>query len=141
MSKAFFTDTVKSEWLVEKIRKKDLPWYKRYTRKWIDWTEDRKMKILQDFSFIDSNGTAWVCKKGSIVDGASIPRPFWKIIGPPLTGSYRRSSVIHDVYCDSKARSANDTHRVFYEMMRADGVPINEAKIMYWAVKTFGPKW
>lgn len=141
MTKGFFTDSVKSEWIVSKIRKKDLPWFKRITRRWVDWSEDREMKILQDFSFIDSNSVAWVCKAGSIVDGASIPRLFWKIIGPPLVGSYRRASVIHDVYCKSKARKASETHKVFYEMMLADGVPVNKAKLMYLAVKLAGPKW
>lgn len=29
-------------------------------------------------------------------DGASIPRLFWRLVGPPLRGTYRRGALLHD---------------------------------------------
>ena len=101
----------------------------------------RKVKLINDFIFYDKAGRSWRAPRGSIVDGASIPRILWRATGSPYVGLYRRASVIHDVYCENKKRSSRDTHRVFYEAMRVDGVPKKKALRMYWAVKTFGPKW
>ena len=34
--------------------------------------------------------------KGLHTDGASIPRVFWRLIGSPLMGKYRRACIFHD---------------------------------------------
>ena len=102
---------------------------------------DRLMRLMEDFTFIDSKGINWTAKAGSIIDGASIPRILWSSVGPPLSGDYRRASVIHDVYCKSQDRDHRAVHKMFHELMLADGVGPIKAQSMYFAVKTFGPKW
>lgn len=103
---------------------------------------DREMKLLSDLAFIDSTGKKWLAPKGAIVDGASIPSIFWnKFIGPPFVGDYRRASIVHDFACQKKAENWRDTHRMFYEACLVGGVSKSKANIMYWAVRTFGPKW
>lgn len=97
--------------------------------------------LLEEFSFKDPNGFEWTTPEKWEVDGASIPRAAWTFIGGPLSGAYLHASVIHDKYCDTRERTAHDTHRNFFYGMRANGVPPNKAKIMYWAVRTFGPSW
>ena len=114
-----FSNTVKVEWLID----------------------SRKMKLLEDVIFTDSNGVSWSAKAGSIIDGASIPRFFWRFIGSPFVGRYRRPSVIHDVYCESKSRPHKQVHECFREMMLADGVPVPKARTMYYAIRAAGPKW
>jgi len=54
----------------------------------------------------------------------------WSIIGAPFTGRYREASVVHDYYCDTKSERWQDTHRVFYDGMRANGVDAATAKLM-----------
>lgn len=76
-----------------------------------------------------------------MVDGASIPRAFWTVIGGPLEGLYRNASVFHDVACDEKSEPWKLVHRMFYNGMRCSDVPILKAKIMYYAVYHFGPRW
>jgi len=106
------------------------------------WLPDgREMELMQDFSFIDRHGVVWHAPKTSIVDGASIPRFFWRYIGSPFVGKYRRASVIHDVYCKTKSRPHDRVHKVFHEMMLADGVEEDDARQMYLAVKLRGPEW
>jgi hypothetical protein len=78
---------------------------------------------------------------GTRVDGASIPRPLWSIIGAPFTGRYVEASVIHDHYCDTQARHWKAVHKVFLEGMLARGVDKLQAQLMYLAVYRFGPRW
>jgi len=100
-----------------------------------------KFKLESEFRFKDPNGLLWVVPSLEEVDGASIPRVFWSLIGGPFEGDYINASVIHDHYCDAKTRTAHDTHRTFYYGMRAVKVKEWKAKFMYWAVATFGPDW
>jgi len=97
--------------------------------------------LQEDFSFTDPNGFVWITPKDWVVDGASIPRFAWSFVGGPLSGRYLHASIIHDRYCDTRERTAHDTHRNFYYGMLAKDVLTTKAKVMYWAVRTFGPSW
>lgn len=103
--------------------------------------DGRQVKLLTDLTFYDPADTRWAVPAGAIVDGASIPRLFWPIIGAPLDGNYRDASIVHDWYCDRRTRTWQATHRVFYEAMLVSGVPHTKAKIMYFAVRWRGPRW
>lgn len=108
------------------------------------WLEDgRKMKLLSDYEYTGPGPGAmkWKAPKESVVDGASIPPPFWSIIGGPFEGPYRNASVLHDIACDEKKRPWADVHLMFYQAMRCSNVSVAKAKTMYWAVYHFGPRW
>lgn len=106
------------------------------------WLDDgRAMKLVAPFEFQAPDGSVWVAQIGDIIDGASIPRFFWRIIGGPLWGKYRRASVIHDVYCALKLESWQDVHKMFWLAMRAEGCAAWRAKLMFLAVWYFGPRW
>ena len=109
----------------------------------VEWIEEhpREMRLLETVVYTDQTGQDWIAPAGSIIDGASIPRFFWRATGSPFVGLYRRSSVIHDVYCVTKSRPHKDVHRMFLDAMEEDGVPKWKRKLMYSAVKHFGPKW
>lgn len=68
-------------------------------------------------------------------------RGFWTIVGAPTTDPYRDASVIHDVYCDSKERSWEETHWVFRDACRAEGLGPWQANLLYLAVFHYGPIW
>lgn len=107
-----------------------------------EWIEpDRKMRLLDDFAYVDPAGAEWKAPKGSVVDGASIPQVLWSVVGSPYTGEYRNASVVHDVACAKRNKPWQDVHRMFYEACRAGGVGEEKAKLMYAAVYHFGPKW
>ena len=103
--------------------------------------DGRKARLLAPLSFVQGDGTEWLAPVGSELDGASIPWPLWSIIGGPFEGQYRDASIVHDYYCVSRTRSWSDTHRMFYDGMRCSGVSEVKAKIMYYAVYRFGPRW
>jgi len=104
---------------------------------------DRTMALLQDFWFIDRSGKRWDAPKATIVDGASIPRALWSLVGSPYTGDYRRASIVHDVACnndggDRLLRRAAD--RMFYEACREGGCSVWDATILYVGVR-IGAWW
>ena len=127
MPQARFEGEVEALWLVEPAIGNDGP--------------DRRMQLLEDFAFVDPNGTRWLAPTGSIIDGASIPRLLWSAAGSPYTGAYRRASVLHDVACDNRAVPSRLVHRMFYDAMICDGVGQAQAVEFYTAVRLFGPHW
>jgi hypothetical protein len=82
-----------------------------------------------------------VAPRDSIVDGASIPRVLWSVVGGPLEGQYRNASIVHDVECDRKQEDCDAVHLMFYEACRCGGVSETKAKLLYSGVYYFGPQW
>ncbi len=107
--------------------------------RWLD--DNRYMRLLADFEYVDRHGERWHVPAGWQINGASIPRRLWHLIGSPFVGSYRKASVIHDVYCDLRVEDSSPTHRMFFEACRAGGTSPLRATIMWLAVRIFGPQF
>jgi len=103
--------------------------------------DGRMMRLLSPLGYVSESGERWPVMSGVVVDGASIPRAFWSLIGGPFEGRYRNASIIHDRYCDLRSRPWQPTHRMFHDAMRCSGVGKAKAKLMYYAVYRFGPRW
>jgi hypothetical protein len=108
---------------------------------WLEEGDHRFMKVHKSFVYVDSDSRRWSVPAGIRIDGASIPKIFWSIVGGPFEGLYRDASVVHDYYCDRRSRSWEDVHKVFYDAMLARGVSAAKAWLMYRAVLEFGPRW
>ena len=106
------------------------------------WNPDgRSMTLLTELRYTDPHGEVWVAPIGSVVDGASIPRYLWSIMGGPFEGQYRNASVLHDVAYGEHKRPWQDCDRMFYYAMRCSGVNAVQAKTMYYALFKFGHHW
>lgn len=106
------------------------------------WLPDhRRMQLLSEFRYTDPAGRIWIAPAGSVVDGSSIPRPFWGILGGPFEGAHRNASVLHDVECVRRTTPWREVHRLYYNAMRCAGVSEPNAKLMYFGVYHFGPRW
>jgi hypothetical protein len=101
----------------------------------------RSMTVMSELRYTDPQGMLWIAPAGSMVDGASIPRSLWSIMGGPFEGRYRNASVLHDVAYDQHNRPWQDCDRMFYNAMRCSGVSAVEAKTMYYALYRFGHHW
>lgn len=107
-----------------------------------EWLDDgRHMQLKRPFGYVQENGAEWPVPTNAIVDGASIPRVFWSLIGGPFEGLYRNASIVHDFYCDERSRPWRQTHQMFYDGIVCSGVEEVKAKILYYAVYRFGPRW
>ena len=106
------------------------------------WENDgRTMTLLSDLRYTDPQGVIWIAPAGSVVDGASIPRSLWSLMGGPFEGKYRNASVLHDVAYDQKNRTHEVCDQMFYNAMRCSGVSAVEAGTMYYALRKFGHHW
>ena len=106
------------------------------------WDPDgRSMTLLNELRYTDPKGTVWVAPAGSHVDGASIPKSLWSIMGGPFEGKYRNASVLHDVSYDQHNRPWQECDLMFYNAMRCSGVSAVEAGTMYYALYKFGRHW
>ena len=101
----------------------------------------RSMTLLNELRYTDPDGILWIAPAGSKVDGASIPRSLWSLMGGPFEGKYRNASVLHDVAYEQKKRPWYDCDRMFYNAMRCSGVSAIEAKTMYYSLLRFGHHW
>jgi hypothetical protein len=110
--------------------------------KWlVEEGDDRLMQVLNQFTYEDPAIKQWTTPAGWKVDGASIPRALWTIVGSPFTGDYRRASVVHDYYCDVRTEPSERVHLMFYNACRADGVGVVKANTLYYGVLAGGPSW
>jgi len=106
------------------------------------WDADgRSMTLLNELRYTDPKGVVWIAPAGSVIDGASIPRPLWSFMGGPFEGKYRNASVLHDVAYDQKNKPPAVVDRMFYNAMRCSGVGAVEAKTMYYSLLRFGRHW
>ena len=103
--------------------------------------DGRRFSLIHEFNYIDPAKHVWESPAGLIVDGASIPRPFWSVIGGPFEGLFREASIVHDAGCCAQMQPWSDVHHMFYNAMRCSGVGWVKAKTMFWAVWAFGPRW
>lgn len=115
----------------------------RYTGRLVllPWSDGRRMQVLEEFGFAQAGGLHWPVKPLCLVDGASIPRPLWSLIGGPWEGKYRDASVVHDYYCDVRTAAWRSVHRMFFDAMLTSDVSAFRAKLMYAAVYFAGPRW
>jgi len=108
---------------------------------------DKIFELIEDF-ILEYKGYALTCPKGMHTDGASIPRFFWRIIGSPLMGKYRRACIPHDAGYKGVlvVRNADGTQltvgrlwidTMFHRLMLEHGVRRWRAQLMYRAVRYF----
>jgi len=106
------------------------------------WDPDGlNMTLLSEVRYTDPEGVVWVAPAGSKVNGASIPRAFWSLVGGPFEGKYRAASVLHDVAYEQQTRPWQQVDRMFYNAIRCSGVGVVEAKTMYYALYRHGHHW
>ena len=55
----------------------------------------REWEIVEDYTYVRGSLRITV-KKDFVFDGASIPRIFWRTIGPPMAGKYAHATLLHD---------------------------------------------
>ncbi len=99
----------------------------------------QKWEVLAPFSWpMDLDGNIVIVPEGFITDGASIPRIFWTLIGPPMGGDYDQSAVLHDYFYNQELYTRRRADIEFLLSMRSEGVSWLKRIVMHRAVRTFG---
>lgn len=84
----------------------------------------------------------FVIPVGFVSDGATIPRPLWPLLGPPIRNNHLVPSIVHDYLCKMatsyEQRVIGDA--VFFTLLREYGVPRWKRCVMYVGVRFWG-RW
>jgi len=112
---------------------------------------DLKELIDEELVFIDSAGVEWMAPRGTLTDGASVPRLALWVTDGRFDSRFLKAAVIHDAYCQTdnaercpgqyQTRPWKAVHRMFYEACLAGGTSPAKARIMFAAVWLGGPRW
>lgn len=116
MSNGLFSGNPKTEWLSER-------------------GDDRDMRIIEPFWYIDPAGRRWDVPAGTIINGASIPRTLWSSVGSPYTGDYRRAAVVHDAVVGREGVLRPEADTMFYYACLAGGCSLIQGKLLYAGVR------
>ena len=103
--------------------------------------EDRFWKTTTITIWEQDNGFYLEIPEGFVFDGASIPRQAWTLIGHPMTGKYIFPSLLHDYECYTQTSPSKEVHDRFYHALRSRKVNMITARLMWVAVRAFGPRW
>ncbi len=97
--------------------------------------DDRDMRLIEAFWYLDPQGRRWDVPAGTVISGASIPRTLWSSVGSPYTGDYRRASVVHDAAINTPGVIRDDADTMFYFACLAGGCSQLQAKLLYAGVR------
>jgi hypothetical protein len=99
----------------------------------------RNWVLVQPFGYRSSEGDRIHVPRGTVWNGASIPRFFWRVVGSPFVGRHRRPSVIHDCLWERAKKGRclfSFANWVFWDALRSEGVGPIKAWLM-WAAVSF----
>lgn len=97
--------------------------------------DDRDMRVIEAFWYVDPAGRRWDVPEGTIINGASIPRTLWSSVGSPYTGDYRRAAVVHDAAVGQEGVLRKEADAMFYFACLAGGCSPLQAKLLYAGVR------
>ena len=109
----------------------------------VEWLDDPyvlKLRLVNEFAFHDAIGD-WVVPAGSVVDGRSLPTLFVSLVGRPFESNFRQTAVVYDYAVKSKEHSWEESQRMFFDGLLAEGVMPVEAKVMYMLLNATGARW
>ena len=97
---------------------------------------DTWLRTLTDLHFTFA-GVEYTIPAGFECDGASIPRMFWRIIGPPMDCHYIEEAIRHDWLYQHQPISRAAADRAFFVWLDKKGLHIRRY-LIYTAVRLFG---
>jgi len=103
--------------------------------------DGRQARVITYLIFVDSRGVSYSADPGQIVDGASIPRFFWRLMGSPFVGRHRRAALVHDGEYIKRKYTRLEVDRMFLEALKVDGVGLIKRQTMYRIVRAFGKSY
>ncbi|MGE6433156.1 DUF1353 domain-containing protein [Shewanella baltica] len=79
---------------------------------------------------------ALIIPQGYVTDGASIPKPFWSVIGSPYLPEFIAAAIVHD-YCCEANWNVTEMSELFFRLLKDANVKNVTAKTMKHAVKVY----
>lgn len=99
------------------------------------------MRLKEELLFRQTGGGTWVVPANAIVDGRSMPKLFFSLIGHPFESGFLKTAITYDYAVKAKVRRWTDAQRMFVEGVVVEGVATIEAKAMYMLLHATGSRW
>ena len=93
-------------------------------------------RTLEDIDFTLA-GIKYTIPAGFKCDGASIPRAFWRIIGPPISCEYIDEAIIHDYLYRFQPVPRAVADRDFFDRLKKPRMRLRRW-LIYLSVRLFG---
>ena len=103
----------------------------------VEHINGKMWKLLEPFSYYTEAGKVISVPEGFLTDFASIPRPFWSIIGHP-TGQCGKAAILHDWLYHTQECIRKYADLVFLEAMEVLDVSWWRRRLMYRCVRMWG---
>jgi len=94
------------------------------------------VEFSMDWYFVLNGKKIWI-PKGYWMNGASIPRPFWPIIGSPFEPDLWAGAGAHDYLYLTHIRPREESDEVLFQLCRQSKVGLWRARTIWRAVRTF----
>jgi hypothetical protein len=94
-------------------------------------------KLQDDFSY-ENDLIKVTAKSGFTTDGASIPKPFWSVVGNPLENDLLNPAIIHDGLYALMRLKRVECDKLLKEMLLFNGTSKVKAYFIYYAARLFG---
>ena len=99
--------------------------------------EDGMNELLEPLDIIHG-GCLITVPIGFVCDGATVPRFFWRVCGPPRLHENLIPGIFHDYMYSTHMFNRKNCDILFYKALRCMGKTWVIAKMMYYAVRMFG---
>ncbi len=98
----------------------------------------REWEVIEDYTY-ERGLLRITVRKGFVYDGASIPRVFWRFIGPPAAGKYAHAALLHDwLYFHQVRFTRKHADDIMLMVMKEDGVSWWRRNAIHRAVRLGG---
>ncbi len=97
--------------------------------------------LADDLVFRDLYGVVCTVVGGTRLNGASIPKMIWPVIGHPFETDYVYPAALHDAQCGERMETDWLVHDRFFRALKAEKVAKWKANVMGYAVQQWGPTW
>jgi hypothetical protein len=99
------------------------------------------LELGDDWYFKVNGNKVWL-PRGYWYNGASIPRPFWSIIGSPFDPDYWAGALAHDWRYLTHTCTRPEADETLFQLLRQAGVGLGRARVIWGAVRSCGyPAW
>lgn len=89
---------------------------------------------------VQVNGRAFHVEKGYTSNGITAPNAIKSTLGDGIQHPETWAAVFHDWLFTQHGMSRSTADRLFYDLLRAYGVPENKARLMYTSVSTYSAR-
>ena len=105
----------------------------------VDRTSEDTVILLENLT-VTSDGRTITVPAGFRCDGASVPAFLWSSVSPQIDPRTLRGAIVHDfIYRTHPPQwSRRDADKLFYGLIRADGLSWWKSQKAYLGVRLFG---